>query len=389
MNLHYKNIEIKNEYAGSRYYNKILETPSYEAGENMKVILDTDVAWLNDDSIAMALCIGSKEVELLGVTVAAGNYDQNQEVIEGLSMLERMGYENIPMWRGADRPLAHYRNRYEENSWGGYASFGPIKYPLGREPKIKEAPGFAARAISDLARQYPHEVTIFAIGPLTNIALALAADPELADLLKGIMIMGGVFTSFPNGEGNCTPVSEFNFFVDPEAAAIVLRSGVPMLLVSLNACRKVVYTKEFHESILKGKGVGVELLEERMRGVFDEGTENMEAANFSHYGINDSATCVLGIKPELGKVERLVVQIDLSHGPSYGASYGYHLTSLAQAKVDNLPGVYEARIQPARLDGAVSDPVVLDVCIDIEYPESIRQECLKRLVSLHESPILE
>jgi len=387
MRLKYKDVNIESEYVGSRYYNQVLEVPSYKPEKGMKVILDTDIAWLNDDSIAMALCIGSEDIDFLGVTVIAGNYDLNQEIVDGLSLLERMGYNDVPVWRGADRPLAHYRNRYEENAWGGYATFPKISYPLGRPPKKQVSPGNAVRAICDLAHKYPHEITIFAIGPLTNVALALASDPELAELLKGIVIMGGAIAGLPNGAGNCVPVTEFNFFCDPEAAAIVLRSGVPMLLVTLNACRRVKYTKEFHDEILKSKSVASAMLKERMRGVFDaEIKPDLNTANFSHYGLCDSTACTIGLCPELGIIERLVVQIDLSHGPSYGCSYGYRLKSLAQAKIDNDPGVYDAMVQPARLDGAVSDPVELDVCIDVHDPEEIRKECLKRLGNLYETP---
>lgn len=386
MKLTYKDVSVKNEYQHERYYDKVLDVPSYRPEKKRKVILDTDIAWLNDDNIAMALCLGSKDIELLGVTVVAGNYDQSQEIVDGLSMLERMGYEELPMWRGADRPLANYRNRTDENAWGGFATFPKVIFPLGREPKVKAAPGFAAKAISDLAHQYPHEITIFAIGPMTNVALALAADPELADLLKGIMIMGGAIPGLPNGSGNCNPVAEFNFYVDPEAAAIVLRSGVPILLVPLNACRRVAYTKEFHAALLKGKGVGVDLLKERMDGVFDEKAVDLETANFSHYGLCDSTACTLGLHPEMGKVMRLTVQIDLGHGPTYGASYGYLLSSLSKAKMDNIPGVYDGLIQPSRLDGAVSDPVELDVCVDVKDPEEIRRVCLECLTSLREGP---
>ncbi|MFI6251698.1 nucleoside hydrolase [Streptomyces sp. NPDC051016] len=359
----------------------VTQAPSYAFPTRTKAILDTDIGYLNDDSIALAVLLGSPEVDLLGVSVVAGNFDHDQEVIDGLSMLERLGRTDVPLWRGAKRPLVHDRGRYHEGCWGGFATYEETTYPLGRPPAVEPAPLYSPAAISEAAHKYPGEVTIFAIGPLTNIAVALSADPELAELLRGIVIMGGAIAGLPNGAGNVTPTSEFNFWVDPEAAAIVLRSGAPILTVPLNVCRPVSYTEKFHQEALKGSGPGVDLLEERMRGVFDSGTDDGDVANFSHYGLTDSTAVIAGLRPELGTVERLTFQIDLSHGPAYGTSYTYRLGNLMDAKIADAPGVWDAMVQPARLDGAVSDPVEVDVCVSID-PDGVRAQCVRRLTSL-------
>ena len=90
----------------------------------------------------------------------------------------------------------------------------------------------------------PGEVTILAIGPLTNVAMALMLEPGLAAKIKKLVIMGGAVAALPDGAGNITPNAEFNFWVDPEAARMVLRSGIPIELTPLNVTRKTAFKKQ-------------------------------------------------------------------------------------------------------------------------------------------------
>jgi inosine-uridine nucleoside N-ribohydrolase len=111
-----------------------------------------------------------------------------------------------------------------------------VEFPV---PTIKPVAEHAVDLIVRLARQYPGEITLVPIGPLTNIALALRSAPELAQIIPQIVLMGGSFSG-----GNVTPAAEFNFYVDPEAAAMVFDSGIPITMVGLDVTRKVVLTEE-------------------------------------------------------------------------------------------------------------------------------------------------
>ena len=98
--------------------------------------------------------------------------------------------------------------------------------------------------------QSPGQVTILALGPLTNIAMAMRTDVNFARSVKQLVIMGGAIASLPDGGGNHTPNAEFNFYVDPEAAQIVLRSGIPIVLSPLNVSSKARFTKEWYHKIV-------------------------------------------------------------------------------------------------------------------------------------------
>ncbi|MDQ1130994.1 nucleoside hydrolase [Microbacterium sp. SORGH_AS_0888] len=349
--------------------------------DRQRIILDTDIGYLNDDSIALAVLLGSEDVDLLGVAVVAGNFDHDQEVVDGLSMLERLGRTEVPLWRGAVQPLVHERGPYEERGWGRFATFPELDYPLGRPPAIDAAPLRAAAALQVAAREHPGEVTVLAIGPLTNLAIAFALDPELPALLRRVVIMGGSAVSFAGGAGNVTPTAEFNFWVDPEAAAAVLRAPVEKLLVPLNATRQVGYTADFHRAATSGDGGSARMLRERMAGFFDEGTDDRSVANFSHYGLTDSTAVIAALRPELFDIRRMTVQIDLSHGPAYGTSYLYRPGDLDEAKVANADGVWDAFVQPHRLVGGVSSPFEVDVALFCDA-DAVRAECLTRLAGV-------
>src|SRR5438309_6181422 len=106
------------------------------------------------------------------------------------------------------------------------------------EPKIKQVAEPAAEFIRHIVRKYPNEVTLITIGPLTNVATALNADPELAGMIKSLVMMGGSLSG-----GNITPAAEFNIYVDPEAARIVFQSGIPITMVGLDVTRKTALTE--------------------------------------------------------------------------------------------------------------------------------------------------
>ncbi|MBB5253434.1 nucleoside hydrolase [Sulfurisphaera ohwakuensis] len=182
-----------------------------------KAIFDTDTA--SDDAIALMLALDYFEV--LGVTIVAGNVKFENEVSNALFTLEYLNKPDIPVYLGAQRPLLGQWRTVEEVH--GKNGFGDWEYP---SPLKKPENEFAADAIIRLSKEYEGELEILAVSPLTNIALAYLKDSRIINRIRKIWIMGGAFT-----RGNTTEIAEFNFWVDPEAAQIVLNAGFDITIV--------------------------------------------------------------------------------------------------------------------------------------------------------------
>ncbi|WP_250007745.1 nucleoside hydrolase [Actinoplanes sp. M2I2] len=198
-----------------------------------RIILDTDVAMGApgsdiDDGFAMALAVDLKDQSLELVTTVNGNIDVDTSTVLALHLLDRLGKPDIPVVCGARTPLVRPLHAHPARD-----RVADVREHLsGRKP----TPGRAATAIIDHVLANPGEISIVAIGPLTNVAVALALEPALATAVKEIVIMGGAFlrtTSVLAMPG------EFNIWVDPEAAAIVLNSGAPLRFIGLDVTLQV------------------------------------------------------------------------------------------------------------------------------------------------------
>ena len=192
-----------------------------------KVILDTDIGDDIDDAIALALLLNSDEVELLGVTTVFRNAFKRAEMAKYFITIN--GYD-IPVYAGMDQPLkqdvslivpSEIKQREKIDEYGKYLI--PQYLPEMKDAKVE--PGNAVDFLIKKVHEYPHEVIILAVGPLTNIAMALTKDPSIIPLIREIRIMGG----YPDCH-----YPEWNILCDPEAAAIVYQSNVNLYAVGLN-----------------------------------------------------------------------------------------------------------------------------------------------------------
>jgi inosine-uridine nucleoside N-ribohydrolase len=197
-----------------------------------RVIIDTDPGV--DDALALLLAMSSPELKIEGLTPVAGNVPLSLTLPNALRMVEIAGRTDIPVAAGAKAPLM--RRLVTAEYAHGENGLGGAVFP---EPKAKPIAAPAAVFIRDTVRKYPGEVTLIAVGPLTNVATALNLDPELAGMIKGLTIMGGSLSG-----GNITPAAEFNIYVDPEAARVVFQSGIPVNMVGLDVTRKTSLTDE-------------------------------------------------------------------------------------------------------------------------------------------------
>lgn len=204
---------------------------------SLPIILDCDPG--HDDAIALILALASPELKVLAVTTSAGNQTPDKTLNNALRILTLLGRHDIPVAAGAPKPLARELiiadNVHGESGLDG--------------PKLPE-PGFAPQAMTALElmartlRDSPEPVTLVPTGPLTNIALLLAAHPELHPKIARIVLMGGAA-----GPGNWTPAAEFNIYVDPEAADMVFKSGLPITLCGLDVTHEAQVMDEDIERV--------------------------------------------------------------------------------------------------------------------------------------------
>ncbi|WP_429075433.1 pyrimidine-specific ribonucleoside hydrolase RihA [Aeromonas veronii] len=203
----------------------------------LPVILDCDPG--HDDAIALILALASPELDVLAVTTSAGNQTPDKTLNNALRILTLLGRDDIPVAAGAPKPLARELiiadNVHGESGLDG--------------PKLPD-PAFAPQAMTGIElmarclRESPEPVTLVPTGPLTNIALLLAAHPELKGKIARIVLMGGAA-----GAGNWTPAAEFNIYVDPEAADMVFKSGIPITMCGLDVTHEAQVMDEDIERV--------------------------------------------------------------------------------------------------------------------------------------------
>ena len=219
--------------------------------DRIPIIFDTDfVMPPHDDSMALMLALQSPEIEILGITTVAGNESVETATTDVLNMLEIANQADIPVHKGADMPLVHEKSEYAVQKYGRWYSNEPPETPPGGFATKKAEKATAVSYIVKTVMSRPHQVTIVAIGPLTNIAQAIRAETGFAENVKKLVIMGGAVALLPDGAGNITPNADINFWVDPEAARVTLRSGIPIELSRLNVSRKSALTRDWYEKMV-------------------------------------------------------------------------------------------------------------------------------------------
>jgi inosine-uridine nucleoside N-ribohydrolase len=309
----------------------------------VKLIVDADFGLMNDDAWATLLALRDSRAEVLGVSVVAGNFDLTSEYRNARHVLDHVGRADIPVLKGASRPLVHERGPWEDRLWGGWALDAGEQDPDdGHGP---DAVNFIVRE----ARAHPEQVTVLALGPLTTLALAFRREPALARLLDRLVIMGGSIDGLPNGGGNVTPNAEFNIWVDPEAARIVLRSGADITLEPLNVTRLAKFEESDLRQIVAVDGPVAELFREHVLPVYSEppGTYGREA--LYEYGLCDPLTTACLIEPGICETTPMFVEVETAPVLAYGTTYAYvlgapvppdvsHPDSVAAMKREHLTG---------------------------------------------------
>ena len=293
------------------------------------------------NQMAMLSLLQAPQVEVLGITMVTGNAWRDEETLHTLRMLELTGHANVPVAKGAVFPLVRTERDTQLASaidgkvtWLGAWGQGPMTLVEGKEgvtpftpdkpdkldkhgpyaipplpegtPSLKSIDEDAAHFLIRQVRAHRHQVTIYAAGPLTNIALAVSIDPEFAELTQGIVIMGGSLNpQTDDPEFATSPRHEFNFWFDPEATHIVLRAAWPRIdVTTVDVSIKAPFTEKMLDEISKSQSPTARYI---------------AAWSQNRYYLWDELAACAWLDPTLITREKVeYMDIDLSHGPSYG-----------------------------------------------------------------------
>ncbi|MDR2124759.1 MAG: nucleoside hydrolase [Desulfovibrio sp.] len=307
------------------------------------VLMDSDMEDSFDDGVAMVLLANAPGVDLVGVTTLSGNYWVAESVASAVRQLEIEGKSFIPVAAGLAYPLRP--NRHElfalernllgagHDSWLG--SFGlpePKSWQevytkrYGLAPTAKPIDKHAVDFIIDSVRANPGQITVAATGPCGNLALAVRKAPDIIPLIKRVVYMGGSFYK----PGNITPAAEFNWFFDPEAAKMAVRTPFrEQIIIGLDVCEKIIFRRAHYDRLLKtlGKSGQAQLLRNSFLG------QSFEKNPDFTFFVWDVLVSAVIIDPSIIiREENVFIDVNDQYGLSYGQSLAYRETAPAGAQ---------------------------------------------------------
>jgi len=306
-----------------------------------KIIIDSDYNTMSDDGqlgVMAAQLQAQGKVQVMGISVVSGNQWLRQGVADALKSVERLGVgDRIGVYVGANYALNHTYADVQAELAAGAGGDGYLGAWGGPEPRtdadLKPSPdGFATHTVAqrkgavdfivDTVKANPGEITILAIGPLTNIALAVKQNPEIVPLIKQIIYMGGAI----DVPGNTTKAAEFNWWFDPDAAQFVVRLPIPQVVVPLDVTDTVFLTKPIYDRIAHpAKPTAVTDVFQKLNGYGFDGKSGFETNPNYTQNIWDTLTLAYLIDPSYATqtVDRYVDVIARPGAPDNGRSIGY------------------------------------------------------------------
>lgn len=291
--------------------------------EKTKIILDCDPG--HDDAVAIMLAAREPSLELLGVSVVAGNQTLENTQRNARNVLQWLG-SDIPVYAGCDRPMVRDKV-IAADIHGSTGLDGPVFPTLLKRLEPEHAVQFLIRTLLESEG----DITVVTTGPMTNLAMAMRLEPKIVEKIRRIVLMGGSYTN-----GNVTPAAEFNIIADAEAASVCFRSGRPITMVGLDVTRKALCYPEIVERMGRIGNRASDLFVALM----DHFCKTQKAI-FGWEGgpLHDPVTIAYLIDPEVLVTKPMNVQIDIRSTQSYGRTncdyYGYQkLPPTADVAVD-------------------------------------------------------
>lgn len=270
--------------------------------ERTKIILDCDPG--HDDAVAIMLAANSPAIELLGITVVAGNQTLEKTLRNALNVTQWLGVD-VPVYGGCGQPMV--RERITAGDIHGESGLdGPVFPPLTRSAQEEHAVHFIIRTLLES----DGDITVVTTGPMTNLAMAMRMEPAIVDRIARIVLMGGAYTN-----GNVTPAAEFNIMADGEAAYVCFNSGRPITMVGLDVTRKVLCYPEIVARMEKVNTCASRLFVDLMRHFC---RSQKEMFGWDGAPLHDPSTVASLIDPALLTTQPMNVQIDIRSVQSYG-----------------------------------------------------------------------
>ena len=270
---------------------------------NRKIILDCDPG--HDDAVAIMLAAGSPALDLLGITVVAGNQTLDKTVINALRVCQHLAI-HVPVYRGCGQPMVREKQVIAGEIHGASGLDGPVFAPLQRHAEEKHAVLY----LIDTLMASPGDITVVTTGPLTNLAMAMRLEPAILPKIDQIVLMGGAYQL-----GNTTPAAEFNIYADAEAAHVVFTSGRPITMVGLDVTRKVLCLPRV---MARMQQVG-----SKASRLFVDIMTFFNASQKTIFGwegapLHDPVTIAYLIDPSVLKLREMFTQVDIRSEQSYG-----------------------------------------------------------------------
>lgn len=273
--------------------------------KKIPIIMDVDTGI--DDAIALVLALQAEELDVRGVTVVAGNQILEKTLYNTLSVVEYLGRKDVPVAKGADRPLVKEPMVADETH--GITGLGTAKLPA---PTIKAHELDAVSFLKKSLEESEEKITLVPVGPLTNIALLLLSYPHLKSKIEKIVLMGG--GAF---EGNCSAMAEFNILVDPEAAQVVYASGVPIVMCGLDVTMKSYTTREDIDRMKNTGTTAGTFCAEAFEVYYNRYMSNSKLPGCA---VHDAVAITYLLHPEYIKGENGTARVDIDGKDTYGAT---------------------------------------------------------------------